>query len=79
MDTRINLRPPSLKLRRVKIFANGTSAVVTYCIDMAFIYNGKEASFKGRDLFFLVKENGKWLIAANEFSPFPEKEGEEQN
>ncbi|MCP4726167.1 MAG: hypothetical protein GY863_14075, partial [bacterium] len=43
----------------------------------SFNYNGEEKTFRGRDLFFLVLEDGKWLITANEYSPFPDKEGEE--
>ncbi len=58
---------------KVRIMGNGKGAVVTYNIDMSFNYEGKENTFKGRDLFFLVKENKKWFIAANEFSPYPKK------
>ena len=62
---------------RAYLSENLKSAVVIYYIDMAFNYKGEEQTFKGRDLFFLTWENGKWLIMANEYSPFPEKEGEE--
>ncbi|MCP4727291.1 MAG: nuclear transport factor 2 family protein, partial [bacterium] len=62
---------------KVRISGNGTAAVVSYYIDMSFNYNGEEKTFRGRDLFFLVLEDGKWLITANEYSPFPDKEGEE--
>ena len=57
---------------KINIFGDGTSAVVVYEADMAYNYNGKEGTFKGRDMFFLVKEKGKWLIAANQFSSFPD-------
>lgn len=60
----------------VKLSKNMSSAVVFYNIDMAFNYNGEEKTFQGRDLFFLTKEDGKWLIMANEYSRHPEKEGE---
>lgn len=61
----------------VKLSENMRSAVVFYNIDMAYNYNGEEKTFQGRDFFFLTKESGKWLIMANEYSRYPEKDGDE--
>ncbi|MFC1564464.1 nuclear transport factor 2 family protein [candidate division KSB1 bacterium] len=63
---------------KVRITGNGTSAIVTYNIDMSFLYNGEEAAFQGRDMMFLIFERGKWLIAADVYSPFPKEEGQNQ-
>ncbi len=57
----------------IRIFAEGKAAVVYYTAEMSFNYIGNENTFKGRDLMFLVYEKGKWLIAADKFSSFPEK------
>jgi len=33
--------------------------------------NGQEVVMKGRDLFTLVKQRGRWLVVADQFSPEP--------
>jgi ketosteroid isomerase-like protein len=62
---------------RIKIYCKRTSAVVYYDIDMAFTYEGKEETFKGREMMFLVKENDKWLLVSDKFSAYPGTEEEE--
>ena len=57
---------------RVSIFAGGKTAVVTYLFTVTFVMNGREQAMQGRDMFFLVKEGRKWLVAAQQFSAEPE-------
>jgi hypothetical protein len=56
----------------VNLHANGRAAVVTYLFAMTFDTNGQRVSMQGRDMFFLVKEGRRWLVAADQFSPEPQ-------
>lgn len=56
---------------KVRVFANGTSAVVTYYFDMSCEMAGEIIKTSGRDMFMLVKEDGRWQIVADQFSPYP--------
>lgn len=49
----------------------GNTAVVTYVFDMSFDMQGQTIKLGGRDMFVLVKENGRWWAVADQFSPFP--------
>ncbi len=49
----------------------GNSAVVAYDFDMAFDLGGQAVHLGGRDMFFFVKEEGRWLAVADQFSPYP--------
>lgn len=53
------------------IHVYGSSAVVAYYFDMSFDMGGQKINMGGRDMFFFVKENGKWLAVADQFSPYP--------
>jgi ketosteroid isomerase-like protein len=54
-----------------QIYACGKSAVVTYFFSIIFVIGGQKIVMQGRDMFFLVKEGRKWLVAADQFSPEP--------
>jgi ketosteroid isomerase-like protein len=54
-----------------KVQVYGNAAVVSYYFDMAFEMNGNRIESKGRDMLFFIKENGKWLAVADQFSPYP--------
>ena len=54
-----------------KIQVYGNAAVVTYYFETSFDMNGQRIESKGRDMFFFIKENGKWLAVADQFSPYP--------
>jgi ketosteroid isomerase-like protein len=56
---------------KVQIYAGGKCAVVTYLFFITFVAGAQKQILKGRDMFFLVKEGRKWLIAADQFSPEP--------
>ncbi|MEI7857635.1 MAG: nuclear transport factor 2 family protein [Methanomicrobiales archaeon] len=56
---------------RVRIHASGSSAVITYLFTISFTMGGQPVTMKGRDMFFLVRDAGQWLVAANQFSPAP--------
>lgn len=49
----------------------GNSAVVVYYFDMSFDMGGQTINMGGRDMFFFVKENGRWWAVADQFSPYP--------
>jgi hypothetical protein len=49
----------------------GNAAVVAYTYEIAFSMNGKDYCEQGRDLFFLIHENGRWQVVADQFSPVP--------
>lgn len=51
----------------------GDTAIVTYYYNLQFESQGKKKTVSGRDMTTLVKENGKWLIVADHFSPYPQK------
>ena len=53
----------------IAMFCDGTVAVVAYFFDCSYKLNGKAAVMKGRDLFTLIKENGRWRVAGDHFSP----------
>ena len=55
----------------VQVYAGGKCAVVTYLFSIAFTIGGEKQVMRGRDMFFLVKEGRKWLVAADQFSPEP--------
>ena len=53
----------------IKIYGNGNFAIVTYNINMSFIYDDEVVNdWKGADMLTLVKENGKWLITSDMFT-----------
>ena len=56
---------------KIQVYGGGAFAVVTYYFDMSFDMGGQTINMKGRDMFSLVNENGKWLVVADQFSQFP--------
>jgi len=46
----------------------GDAAVVTYYYDIDFEMNGERRQEGGRDMFFLVREDGRWWVVADQFS-----------
>ena len=56
---------------RVEIFGDGAFAVVSYYYDMAFETGGSKVKTQGRDIFALVKEDGRWQAVMDQFSPYP--------
>ncbi len=56
---------------RVQLYAGGKCAVVTYLFSISFSTGQDNLTMHGRDMFFLVKEGRKWLVAADQFSPQP--------
>jgi len=56
---------------RVNFFCRGSCAVLSYFFTIRFSMNGQEVVMKGRDLFTLVKQRGRWLVVADQFSPDP--------
>ncbi len=45
--------------------------MVTYYYDMLVEMGGKEMRLAGRDMFFMVIEDGHWLAVADQFSEYP--------
>ncbi len=44
-----------------------------YYFGMSFNLDGEEIEMGGRDMFVFVKEEGKWLAVADQFSSYPEE------
>jgi uncharacterized protein (TIGR02246 family) len=55
----------------IRIYSSGSCAVVTYLFSISFTMGGQSMTMKGRDMFFLVKEMGRWLVVADQYSPQP--------
>lgn len=53
----------------VRVFGN--AAVVSYYYEISFEMNGRSRQEGGRDLFFLVREAGRWQVVADQFSGWP--------
>lgn len=53
----------------IRVFGN--AAVVCYYYETVFEMNGRRIDSSGRDLFYLIRENNRWLAVADQFSPFP--------
>ena len=49
----------------------GDAAVVAYDFEMAFELGGQRVEMGGRDLFFFVRENGRWWAVGDQYSPYP--------
>jgi ketosteroid isomerase-like protein len=56
---------------RIQTYADGRCAVVTYLFTIRFAMAGQSMTMQGRDMLFLVKEENRWLVAADQFSPEP--------
>ncbi len=56
---------------RIRIHAGGSSAVATYRYSISFTMGGQPVTMTGRDMLFLVRESGQWLVVADQFSPEP--------
>lgn len=54
-----------------KIELYGNTAVITYYFDMSFDMGGQTTKMGGRDMLVFIKEGGKWLAIADQFSPYP--------
>jgi len=53
----------------VRLF--GDAAVVTYLYELRCRLGGASLTLGGRDMFFLVREEGRWWAVADQFSSFP--------
>ena len=49
----------------------GDAAVASYYYEIDYEMGGQRTVQSGRDLFFLVRENGRWQVVADQFSPYP--------
>jgi len=56
---------------RIQVYAGGQCSVVTYLFTIRFEMAGQPVTMRGRDMVFLVRENGLLLVAADQFSPEP--------
>ena len=55
----------------IELFGDNQFAVVTYYYEMTCEMQGQTLNLSGRDMFALVKENGKWWVTSDQFSPYP--------
>jgi ketosteroid isomerase-like protein len=54
-----------------QLHAEGNCAVVTYFFSITFTRGAERQTMKGRDMFFLIRQSGRWLVVADQFSPEP--------
>ncbi len=59
------------EVRDPVIHVHGDAAVVAYEYDLSYETGGRTIETGGRDLFFFVRERGKWWVVADQFSPYP--------
>ena len=57
--------------REPKVQIYGETAVVTYYYDIHFEMGGQRIETGGRDMFVLVRENGRWWAVADQYSSYP--------
>lgn len=55
----------------VRVHGEGRAAVVAYEYELDCEIAGQGQGLEGRDLLFLVKEEGGWRVVADQFSPLP--------
>lgn len=53
------------------IHVYGDAAVVAYYFDMSFDMGGRTIDMGGRDMFFFVREDGRWWAVADQYSAYP--------
>jgi ketosteroid isomerase-like protein len=55
----------------IQLYCENNAAVVTYNYEGSFVFGGETMVLRGRDMMILVKENDRWWIVADQFSPMP--------
>lgn len=60
----------------IHLYAEGRCAAVAYYYDLTCEVGSQKLQLSGRDLLTLVKEEGRWWVVADQFSPFPKKDVE---
>lgn len=53
------------------IHVYGESAVVAYDFQMSYNIGEQTVDTGGRDMFFFVKQEGRWWVVADQFSGYP--------
>jgi ketosteroid isomerase-like protein len=55
----------------VQVRVHGDTAIVTYLYELECEVEGRRAKPAGRDMLVMVRENGRWWVVADQFSPYP--------
>jgi len=55
---------------QVQVYGRNRFAIVTYYWEIEYESKGQTIHSTGRDMLSLVREHGRWWIAANPFSPY---------
>ena len=55
----------------IELFNDGHCAVVSYYFEIDFTINGQRIRQKGRDLFTLIYEEGRYQVVSDQYSPCP--------
>ncbi len=56
---------------KVDVFGDGRCAVVTYYYETSFDIGGRTMTTSGRDMLFMVNEDSRWWVVADQFSGYP--------
>jgi ketosteroid isomerase-like protein len=57
----------------IEVYGEGRFAVATYYFEMSVETGGQTFKLEGRDMFSLLKEDGKWRVVSDQFSPYPQR------
>ncbi len=49
----------------------GDTAIVTYYYDMRYTMHSEVVHTGGRDMFVLIRDNGRWWAVADQYSSYP--------
>lgn len=66
-----NFAIQSFRALEPKVEVFGDAAVVSYYFDMEVVKNGVTTRPQGREMYFMVKEGGRWWAVGNSFSGNP--------
>ena len=58
---------------KIDLYGEDNFAIVTYYYEITCEICGQSMNLQGRDMLSLIFEDGKWLIIADHFSPYPQQ------
>jgi ketosteroid isomerase-like protein len=58
---------------KIDLYGEDNFAIVTYYYEITCEIGGQSMNLQGRDMLSLIFEDGKWLIIADHFSPYPQQ------
>ena len=56
----------------IQIYNGGKAAIAMYGYEGSFIINNQSLVLRGRDMMVFIKEDNRWQLVADQFSPMPQ-------